>query len=223
MSSRSPTFRMPTRRSKPKVRTKTVRFRKPFSIRAFSFPRCRPKNRFRLRKSRPSISSKFKRTFRRKKHAKTPKKPVQKVRIAEYLTVLFSLRKAKDIDTESCDQVMGDVRSMSPSSGGHAKEPFPSPITPGYVRISDDSKKESSDDLEDVEDSCKGFENYLVEMIVEEGKVKDLMDVEELLYCWRNLKSPIFVDLVCRFYGELCKDLFSPSEETESQETNTTE
>jgi hypothetical protein len=26
-------------------------------------------------------------------------------------------------------------------------------------------------------------------MMVEEGQVRDLMDVEELLYCWKNLKS----------------------------------
>uniref|UniRef100_A0A803L5L7 2Fe-2S ferredoxin-type domain-containing protein n=1 Tax=Chenopodium quinoa TaxID=63459 RepID=A0A803L5L7_CHEQI len=212
MPSRSPTFRLPAaRRTKPKkVRTKTVRFRKPFSMKSLSFPRCRPKKKLRVKKSRSSFSSKFRKTFRRKKHAKPYKKPVQKVRIAEYLTVLFSLRKAKDLDTDSCDQVMvmGDVTSVSPSSGGggHAKEPFPSPITPGYVhvRISDDdssSKKESSsDDFVDVQDVCKDFENYLVEMIVEEGKVKDLMDVEELLYCWRNLKSPVFIDLTHRYF-----------------------
>ncbi|XP_031265237.1 transcription repressor OFP17-like [Pistacia vera] len=66
---------------------------------------------------------------------------------------------------------------------------------------------------EDVEDACRSFENYLVEMIVEEGKVGDLTDVEELLYCWKNLKSPVFIYLVCRFYGELCKDLFSPDQD----------
>ncbi|OWM69063.1 hypothetical protein CDL15_Pgr025250 [Punica granatum] len=59
------------------------------------------------------------------------------------------------------------------------------------------------------EDACRSFENYLVEMIVEEGKVRDLMDVEELLHCWKNLKCPVFVDLVSRFYGDLCEDLFS--------------
>lgn len=59
------------------------------------------------------------------------------------------------------------------------------------------------------EDACRRFENYLVEMILEEGKTGDLVDVEELLHCWKNLKSPVFIDLVCRFYGELCKDLFS--------------
>nr|GLL42868.1 transcription repressor OFP17 [Ipomoea trifida] len=62
---------------------------------------------------------------------------------------------------------------------------------------------------DDTEDSaCRRFENYLVEMILEEGKTGDLVDVEELLRCWKSLKSPVFIDLVSRFYGELCKDLF---------------
>nr|KYP76097.1 hypothetical protein KK1_020320 [Cajanus cajan] len=64
-----------------------------------------------------------------------------------------------------------------------------------------------------VEDPCRIFERYLVEMIVEEGKIKDLMDMEELLYCWKNLKCPVFIDLACRFYVEICMDLFSPASE----------
>ncbi|KAA0033492.1 transcription repressor OFP17 [Cucumis melo var. makuwa] len=82
---------------------------------------------------------------------------------------------------------------------------FPSPMIRGRKVAAGTSWEEK----EEVEDACKSFENYLVEMIIEEGKVRDLMDVEELLYCWRNLKCPVFVDLVSRFYGELCKDLFS--------------
>ncbi|KAG6481272.1 hypothetical protein ZIOFF_057868 [Zingiber officinale] len=46
-------------------------------------------------------------------------------------------------------------------------------------------------------------------MMVEEGNVRDLADVEELLLCWSNLKSPEFVELVSRFYRELCDELFS--------------
>ncbi|GLT34828.1 hypothetical protein SLA2020_093210 [Shorea laevis] len=67
------------------------------------------------------------------------------------------------------------------------------------------------------EDACRSFENYLVEMIVEEGNVSDLMDVEELLYCWKNLRCPVFIDLVSRFYGELCRDLFSTNDEVECE------
>jgi hypothetical protein len=59
-----------------------------------------------------------------------------------------------------------------------------------------------------INEACKSFESYLMEMLVEEKKVRDLMDVEELMHCWERLKSPVFIELVCRFYGELCKDLF---------------
>lgn len=93
--------------------------------------------------------------------------------------------------------------------GGGEGMLFPSPLTPAYIRLNKDAKREAYSGLEDVEDACRSFENYLVEMIVEEGRLKDLMDVEELLYCWKNLKCPAFIDLVSRFYGELCKDLFS--------------
>ncbi|XP_043724816.1 transcription repressor OFP17-like [Telopea speciosissima] len=90
-----------------------------------------------------------------------------------------------------------------------------SPVTPAYVRTSTSRarKKEfTGGDEDDVEEACRSFENYLAEMIVEEQKVKDLMDVEELLQCWKNLKCPVFTDMVGRFYGELCKDLFSGEE-----------
>lgn len=90
---------------------------------------------------------------------------------------------------------------------------FPSPLTPACVWKNQTEGSKSEASSEEVEDACRSFENYLAEMIVAEGKTKDLMDVEELLYCWKNLKCPVFVDLVCRFYGELCKDLFSPDNE----------
>ncbi|KAG6738151.1 hypothetical protein POTOM_059711 [Populus tomentosa] len=89
---------------------------------------------------------------------------------------------------------------------------FPSPLTPAYIKASLEKKRRTFGD-EDVGDACRSFENYLVEMMVEEGQVMDLMDVEELLYCWKNLKCPVFIDLVGRFYGELCKDLFSPDDD----------
>lgn len=115
---------------------------------------------------------------------------------------------------------------------------FPSPITPAYIRAANTSgrflfsspktpahiraaaKQSDASRQEEVDDACRSFENYLMEMIVEEGKVKDLNDVEELLYCWRNLKSPIFIDLVCRFYGELCKDLFAPDDDSEDVDSS---
>ncbi|KAJ8441156.1 hypothetical protein Cgig2_006985 [Carnegiea gigantea] len=139
---------------------------------------CRPKNKLR-----------YKSTFqiRSRESARLVKKSVPKVRVAELLTVLFSLRKAKDIEDEGGNPIMADATM--------GKGPFPSPITPLFARNSGASKKETSGDVEDVEESCRSFETYLVDMIVEEGK----------------------------FYGQLCKDLFSPSEEAESQETTTSE
>ncbi|KAL8516433.1 hypothetical protein ACS0TY_014913 [Phlomoides rotata] len=93
------------------------------------------------------------------------------------------------------------------------RAPNSSPITPAYIRFSGANRKEAKEWDDDVEDACRSFENYLIEMIVEEGKTRDLVDVEELLYCWKNLRCPVFTDIVCRFYGELCKDLFSNSTE----------
>ena len=96
------------------------------------------------------------------------------------------------------------------SDAGHSRAPFPSPLTPASVKMGAAIEEVVSGE-EEVEDACRSFENHLVDMIVDEGKMRDLMDVEELLHCWNNLKSPVFIDLVCRFYGELCRDLFSNS------------
>uniref|UniRef100_A0A0E0LPS9 OVATE domain-containing protein n=1 Tax=Oryza punctata TaxID=4537 RepID=A0A0E0LPS9_ORYPU len=70
-----------------------------------------------------------------------------------------------------------------------------------------------------VEEACRSFEKHLMEMLVEERKVRDLMDVEELLCCWEKLRSPVFVQLVGRFYGELCMDLFSGRDTDVSSES----
>ncbi|KAE9460939.1 hypothetical protein C3L33_07165, partial [Rhododendron williamsianum] len=104
------------------------------------------------------------------------------------------------------------MRLKSFSDAGHQRAPFSSPLTQVYPRMSGGHKTEAYGQT-DMEYVCRRFENYLVEMIVDEGRVGDLIDVEELLRCWKDLKCPVFKDLVCRFYGELCKDLFSDSEE----------
>ncbi|KAL4334632.1 hypothetical protein GQ457_07G031560 [Hibiscus cannabinus] len=88
---------------------------------------------------------------------------------------------------------------------------FSSPLTPATCM----RRRGSSD----VEDACRSFEKYLVEMIVEEGKVSDLMGVEELLYCWNNLTCPVFLDLVSRFYGDLCTDLFTGNHDPHNDQT----
>ncbi|CAN0903726.1 Transcription repressor OFP17 [Linum grandiflorum] len=51
-------------------------------------------------------------------------------------------------------------------------------------------------------------------MIVEEGRTRDdITDVDELVHCWKNLNCPVFIHAVCRFYSELCKDLWASDEE----------
>ncbi|XP_066400588.1 transcription repressor OFP7-like [Miscanthus floridulus] len=67
----------------------------------------------------------------------------------------------------------------------------------------------------DVEAACRSFERHLMEKLVEERKVMDLTDVEELLCCWEQLTCPAFVRLVGRFYGELCTDLFSSAQDAD--------
>ncbi|KAH0667253.1 hypothetical protein KY285_028459 [Solanum tuberosum] len=74
------------------------------------------------------------------------------------------------------------LKSFSGKGGkwaGHIKAPVPSPITPAYARLSGATKKEVVIFQDDVEDACRSFENYLAEMIVEEGKMRDIMDPTE--------------------------------------------
>ncbi|XVE79897.1 hypothetical protein DITRI_Ditri14bG0094000 [Diplodiscus trichospermus] len=137
------------------------------------------------------------------RHAKGRKAPKRSPSSA-LLSAFRSLRQSRKMDK------LAELRSFS--EAGHDRLLFPSPCTPAYMRAGGSSKKGSAG-YDDVDDACSSFENYLVEMIVEEGKVSDLMDVEELLYCWKNLTCPVFIDLVSRFYGELCTDLFSTDED----------
>ncbi|XP_072960096.1 transcription repressor OFP17-like [Typha angustifolia] len=93
-----------------------------------------------------------------------------------------------------------------PSLTERARAPLSSPVTPAYVKMARHERDDKA------EEACRNFENYLTEMLVDERKVRDLMDVEELLLCWSSLNNPVFVELVCRFYAELCNDLFSSDE-----------
>ncbi|XP_057789829.1 transcription repressor OFP17-like [Salvia miltiorrhiza] len=115
-------------------------------------------------------------------------------RLSKMMTVFRSPRDEREMDRVT------ELTSFS------QRAPHPSPLTPAYIRMSAKAGEEEDDH---VEEACRSFEKYLVEMIVEEGKVRDLGDVEELLYCWEELRSPVFLALVCRFYRELCTDLFS--------------
>uniref|UniRef100_A0A453AP98 OVATE domain-containing protein n=1 Tax=Aegilops tauschii subsp. strangulata TaxID=200361 RepID=A0A453AP98_AEGTS len=127
-------------------------------------------------------------------------------------------------------------RSSSDDSGGTAvRAPSPSLDTPGAASTTaarllaiqaQIGEAAASADVAaacgdgDVEEACKGFERHLMEMLVEEAKVGDLMDVEELLGCWEKLRSPVFVRLVGRFYGDLCMDLFSDLDDDVSSESS---
>lgn len=143
----------------------------------------------------------FIRAFRK---AKSPKPSSPSKPMSSLLSVFCSPKKSRDYNM---------LQSFKSPSNVQETPIFPSPLTPACVRKNQTEGSKSEASSEEVEDACRSFENYLAEMIVAEGKTKDLMDVEELLYCWKNLKCPVFVDLVCRFYGELCKDLFSPDNE----------
>ncbi|GMH11224.1 hypothetical protein Nepgr_013065 [Nepenthes gracilis] len=196
-------IRRPPRFCRHRLRTKVVRFRKPLSLQYI--PQCQPRAKLKQRKPIYRRGLRFRRGKRRTK----PSGDRFGEKIAELLSVFRSLGQSKELEQP--------MESVSVSEAGNGKEPFPSPITPAYVWHSASSKKDSSDDLDDVEDACRSFENYLVEMIVEEGKPRDLMDVEDFIYCWKNLKCAVFAELVCRFYGELCSDLFSPEYEDETR------
>lgn len=117
------------------------------------------------------------------------------------------------------DDVAVAVPVEAPQTVGHGETPLHAPVsspeTPAYMKVvarlrSGRSAASSGDGEEDEkkEEACRSFESCLMEMLVEEGKARDLQDVEELLRSWERLKSPVFVELVCRFYGELCNDLF---------------
>jgi len=93
--------------------------------------------------------------------------------------------------------------------------PVSSPETPAYMKVVARLRLERSaasagrqEDGDKEEEACRSFETCLMEMLVEEGKTRDLQDVEELLRCWERLKSPVFVELVCRFYDGLCNGMF---------------
>lgn len=133
-------------------------------------------------------------------YTKVKKAPKKNKITALFRSAFRSLRKPKGMER------LAVVKSFSEKGGGEMLHA--SPVTPAYVKAMAEKTVDSGHKV--VQDACRSFENYLVEMIVEEGKVRDLTDVEELLYCWKNLKCPVFIDLVSRFYGELCKDLFSP-------------
>uniref|UniRef100_A0A0E0I5Q1 OVATE domain-containing protein n=1 Tax=Oryza nivara TaxID=4536 RepID=A0A0E0I5Q1_ORYNI len=136
---------------------------------------------------------------------------------------LMSMRSDADRnDVAAADRPPASSSTDDDSGGGGLRAPSPSLDTPASTtagrvlalqaqlgEAAAASTKPSSGGDDGVEEACRSFEKHLMEMLVEERKVRDLMDVEELLCCWEKLRSPVFVQLVGRFYGELCMDLFS--------------
>lgn len=106
------------------------------------------------------------------------------------------------------------VEPSCPSCNSSYKkvESTPPPLTTSYkkkaIQLKEVEEKKTNEDFE-VQKACMNFEKYIMEMLLEEREVRDLLDVEELMYCTDKLKSPVFIELVCTFYGELCLDLFS--------------
>ncbi|KAJ8751395.1 hypothetical protein K2173_016596 [Erythroxylum novogranatense] len=159
---------------------------------------------FRLKLRKPVLIRSLRSHTRRSNHQKAPPKK-------RIFNPLFSVFRRRSRKMDRLAELMNSPKPML------ERQLFPSPLTPAYIKASNSkATKNEAFGNEDIEDACRSFENYLVDVIVEEGKVRDLMDVEELLYCWKNLKCPVFIDLVSRFYGELCRDLFSPDDYTSS-------
>ncbi|KAL3616235.1 hypothetical protein CASFOL_039625 [Castilleja foliolosa] len=136
-------------------------------------------------------------------HRKKPKNNVLRTPIPKIKSFFNALSRTREMDRVT------ELKSFSEAE--HHRAPYPSPITPAYIRLM--GLDEVDSDRDDVDETCRSFENYLVDMIVEDGNVRDLADVEEVLYCWENLRCPVYVDLVSKFYGEMCNDLFSSGSE----------
>ncbi|KAJ4903272.1 Transcription repressor OFP17 [Raphanus sativus] len=170
---------------------------------------------FRFRVKRPVFIRPFRRAHHgnvkpRHHHAKKSFCP------SSFLSCLCYLSKNKDqkISQTKPFSVKDDDSwkfTHSPLTPAAAKKLFTSPITTPVSASWTKNSLRSRETFEDnaVEDACKSFENYLTHLIAEEGTMDEVMDIEELLFCWKNLKSPVFIELVSRFYGELCRDLFS--------------
>ncbi|OVA17261.1 hypothetical protein BVC80_1837g57 [Macleaya cordata] len=195
-----------------------LRLKRRISIKALRFGRNRPRTTTR-RNRIPGCLSLFRR--RNRPHC-TVRTTRRKNRISGLLSVFRRRRSSSTHHHQSSEEALdevGELRSMT-ETGDRDRKLFPSPLTPAYVRNNGSHTREVAGGGRDgeIDEACRSFENHLVEMIVEEGKMRDLMDVEELLYCWKNLKCPVFIDLVSRFYGELCKDLFLLGDQQEEEE-----
>ncbi|GJN40500.1 hypothetical protein PR202_gb29721 [Eleusine coracana subsp. coracana] len=190
----------------PWSRALTRLLRVPLSIRAFRFRS--------LRKAAATMSPQRRRNRRRK---------FRSVRTVFWPLVppsSFGPAAASAADQDDAARGSAAITTELLPAAQEVHAPVPSPETPAYVKVvarlrsgrstasADEDEDDDDEERKKKEEACRSFESCLMEMLVEEGKARDLQDVEELLRCWERLKSPVFIDLVCRFYGELCNDMF---------------
>nr|ADE77859.1 unknown [Picea sitchensis] len=134
--------------------------------------------------------------------------------------VKIKIKKAQSLDMEAADQ---DGKINASDSDKHSGIRNNTPVTPASslkesISTMEFEKRESGREHRvvrsrpvDVDNACKQFRKCLIEMVAEDKNVRDLMDVEELLYCYQNLTCPVYRDLVSHFYAEICSDIFLPS------------
>ncbi|CAH8282504.1 unnamed protein product [Eruca vesicaria subsp. sativa] len=175
---------------------------------------------FRFRVKRPIFIRPFRRSRHgnvkpRHRHHHHAKKPIYSSSWLSSLCFLSTnkdqkLSQTKPISVKDDDDYSKFMHSPLTPAAAAAKKLFTTPITTPVSASWTKKSLNSRDTFEDnaVEDACRSFENYLTHL-AEEGKMDDLMDIEEVLLCWKNLKNPVFIELVSRFYGDLCRDLLS--------------
>ncbi|KAG8099105.1 hypothetical protein GUJ93_ZPchr0013g35719 [Zizania palustris] len=126
---------------------------------------------------------------------------------------LMSMRSDADRPPPSPSLNSPAAASTTTTGAGAALAPLQAQLHTGEAAaaapLASTKPRPSCDNNADVEEACRSFEKHLMDMLVERKVIRDLMDVEELLCCLEKLRSPLFVQLVARFYGELCMDLFS--------------
>ncbi|KAG6506539.1 hypothetical protein ZIOFF_031863 [Zingiber officinale] len=144
----------------------------------------------------------------------------------------FRLTFCTSRPSEELDK-LGELPSLAERE--RLRAPFPSPITPAYVKLArlrssassvsnegeismllqeEEEEEEAAD--EEAEAACWRFERCVAEMLAAEEKVSDLVEVEELLSYLRDLTSPAFVELVGSFYEQICRDLFIRSDDDDA-------
>ncbi|KAL6656814.1 hypothetical protein ACP70R_004594 [Stipagrostis hirtigluma subsp. patula] len=125
-----------------------------------------------------------------------------------WMRALFKCRRPAGLHADARNDVALDHRPRSAPTDGSGDSELQAglpaaPLTTKAVKV--------VGSIGAVE-AYRSFERHLMEILVEERKVMDLTDLRGaalLLACSEKLQCPAFVQLVGRFSGELCLDLFS--------------